>query len=293
MDIISLSVASTIDSILNFPLVLDVVIVLFLLISTSFGFAKGFWRGLWRFIFVIIMLVISWFFIVEPMAKWIMDDMFSLFKITAVVGDANFTSLGDYLKEVIRLGVETGKLSSKYASEAYVNGLILSLCKSVAWLFLVAIIQFVSWIISSLFYVLLIRLIIPKKVRAVKIKLLGALLGLMQGVVIVFAFMSSFATLSPAIGEISENNPAFSWISPYVVSIFKGFNPENSNILRPYVNTIEENFTEKLIGFEVDGNVYNGSLEIKEFFSLTNTFADENPSETARINLDFDTSICE
>lgn len=275
-------VAAILDSVLNFPLVLDILLVLFLLISTSFGFAKGFWRGTWRLISVVIMLVISWFFLIEPVALWVKDEMLTVFNISVTLGETQIKSFGEVLNQVIKMGVESGKLvDPKYADEVFVSGLILSICKSLAWLLLVIIIQFASWIISSLFYLLLIRLIIPKRVRAVKLKLLGALMSLVQAVIITFSMMISFSSLSPAIAQIDKSvSDAFDWANDYIIIVFKAFNPENSRILSPYIDTVDSKFGNDLHDFTYGENTCSGIDEIKEFFTLVGGAAKAEEPDT-------------
>lgn len=268
----TLSVITTIlEVILSFPYFLDIIIFLFLLISTSLGYAKGFWRGTFRFLFVMALLAISWFALLDTFAKYVSNTLLSQLHITFKVGDYSATSIAELIQYSIQYAQTQGAdLPAKFLNQQYIEAFTNSICKSIAWLFLVIIIQFVSWIISGILYFLIIRLIIPEKVRKVKLSLLGALMGLAQSVVITFAFMMSFTNLSPAFKNItSPGKGAFSWCKEEMRMIFVALDPTNS-ILSPYVKTLEESLTNKQYNYEVEGldGTFDLGDELKEFFEL-------------------------
>ena len=286
MIFMSLSVITTIvEVILSFPYFLDIIIFLFLLISTSLGYAKGFWRGTFRFLFVVALLAISWFTLLDTFANYVSNTLLSQLKITFKVGEYEATSISELIRYSIEYAkVQGADIPTKFLNEAYVDAFVNSISKSIAWLFLVVIIQFVSWIISGILYFLIIRLIIPERVRKVKLSLLGALMGLAQSVVVTFAFMMSFANLSPMFRNMtSPGQGAFAWCKEEMKMIFVALDPTNS-ILSPYVKTLEESLTNKQFNYTVDG--LDGSFdlgdELKEFFELIssiNVTTGEEPVE--------------
>ncbi len=261
-----LSAASIINTIFNLPLVLDIIIILFLLISTSLGCAKGFWRGTFRFLFVVLMLVIAWFFLVEPVALYVRDELFVALGIKQTLSDGTVaTSLGQIIESLFSKAALDPSVDPKYLDANYIAGFVLSLCRTISWLLLVIVIQFVSWIVSSLIYFLLIRLIIPKKVREVKLRLLGGLMGLLQGVVITFALMLSFSTLSPAVAAIKNPGEGeYKWLNSYTAAVIVGLDPQKS-MLAPYADSLGESLTDSLVKFEVGEDIYSIKQEIVTF----------------------------
>lgn len=272
VDIMTLSVITTIlEVILSFPYFLDIIIFLFLLISTSIGYAKGFWRGTFRFLFVMALLAISWFALLDTFANYVSNTLLSQLHITFKVGDYSATSIAELIQYSVKYAQEQGAtIPDKFLNEAYMDAFVNSISKSIAWLFLVIIIQFVSWIISGILYFLIIRLIIPEKVRKVKLSLLGALMGLAQSVMVTFAFMMSFTNLSSTFRNIkSPGVGAFSWCKEEIKMIFVALDPTNS-VLSPYVKTLEESLTNKQYNYEVEGmdGTFDLGDELKEFFEL-------------------------
>lgn len=262
------------EIIFSFPYFLDIIIFLFLLVMTSIGYAKGFWRGTFRLLFVIIFLVIAWFTLVDTFANYISDTLLSQLGITFKVGEQTATSI----KELIVYSVEYAKeaeieIPAKFLDDSYVTQFAFAISKSLAWLFIIIFTQFVSWIISGILYFLIIRLIIPERVRKIKLRLLGALMGLIQAVVITFAFMVSFSDLSPAF-KIMKNpgEGALSWCNPILRLVFGGLDPHNS-MLSPYISGLEENMSDTQFNFSLEGQEtnYDLSKELNEFIELMNS----------------------
>ncbi len=274
------------EIIFSFPYFLDIIIFLFLLVMTSIGYAKGFWRGTFRLLFVVIFLVIAWFTLIDTFANYISNTLLSQLGITFKVGDQTATSINELIVYSVNYAKEAGlEVPAKFLDENYVAKFAFAISKSLAWLLIVIITQFVSWIISGILYFLIIRLIIPERVRKVKLRLLGALMGLIQAVVITFAFMVSFSDLSPAFK--SMKNPGegtLSWCNPILKLVFGGLDPHNS-MLSPYVSGLEENMSNTQFNFSVEGEetTYDLSEELNEFIDLMNSLvvSQEEPEHPA------------
>lgn len=274
-------ITSIIKVILSFPHFLDIVIVLFLLISASIGYAKGFWKGTFRFIFVVIALLITWHLLLNPFANYVANDFFGQLGIKFKVGSDTARSLD----ELIRLTIKNANISEipeVYLNEEYLNKFIISISKSIAWFISVLLIEFVSWIISSILYFLIIRLIIPEKIRKIKLRLLGALMGLVQGVIVTFAFMLSFANISPAFNAINNTRKgAFTWCGSGLKTLMTAFDPNNS-MLSPYINALEKSMGKERFGFFVTVDGENIGFELyEELIKFMDIFSkiESNPPE--------------
>lgn len=251
----------------NIPYFLDIIIILFLLISTSMGFGKGVWRGLWRLIFVVLGLLISWYFLLTPMAEYVRDGLLKTLNIRFQLENGEFiTSIGDLLKYEIQIQQSLGgEVDPRFLDPLYLDAFILSFCKSIAWILLVIIMECVSWIVSGLLYFLLVRLLIPAKAREHKIKFLGALCGLLQGVVVTFSMMIGFAAISPAsrsIANAGQPNTPYGWLPESVRLVIESFDPNNS-MLEPYVKDLESSMLE------------SGFHEVPEGYEKTSTFQED------------------
>jgi len=262
------------EIIFSFPYFLDIIIFLFLLVMTSIGYAKGFWRGTFRLLFVVIFLVIAWFTLIDTFANYISNTLLSQLGITFKVGDQTATSINELIVYSVDYAKEAGiEVPAKFLDENYVTQFAFAISKSLAWLLIIIFTQFVSWIISGILYFLIIRLIIPERVRKIKLRLLGALMGLIQAVVITFAFMVSFSDLSPAF-KIMKNpgEDALSWCNPILKLVFGGLDPHNS-MLSPYVGGLEENMSDNQFNFTLEGEetTYDLSEELNEFIELMNS----------------------
>lgn len=279
--------STVLEVILSFPYFLDIIIFLFLLISTSIGYAKGFWRGTFRMLFVVLLLVLAWYFLVDTFAKYVSETLLSQLGVTFKVGEYNATSINELITYSIKYASESGKeIAPKYLDEAYLNSFAYAICKSLAWLFIVIIVQFVSWIISGILYFLIIRLIIPEKIRKVKLRLLGALMGLIQSVLVTFAFMISFSSLSPFFKQIkTPGEGVFSWCSPVMRLIMGSLDPNNS-MLAPYVGGLEDNMSGQQFSFEVEGyeETFKLNEELNEFINTINEIITELPPEESDDN---------
>lgn len=276
------TVSTIISTILSFPYLLDITIFLFLLISTSLGYAKGFWRGTFRFIFVVIVLLIAWFTLLDKCATFINESFLSTINVKVKVGTYEASSIKEVVELTIKNASELGEtLPAKYSNEAYVSALSLSISKSIAWAMIVFIVQFISWIISGILYFLVIRLIIPNKVRKVKLKLLGALMGLAQALVVTFAFMISFSSISPAIETIKNPGKGiFTWCNQITQAAINALNPNNS-MLSPFAETLEKQMSSKQYDFTLEGDesTYVFKNELKEFFKFFSDFNDKTLEE--------------
>ena len=266
---------SFIGFIFSIPFFLNIVIILFLLVGASIGYARGFWRGTFNLIVTIIILLISWFVLLDSLSIFVNTRLFSMLGITFKVGDFETSSLEELIKQLVELG--KNDLPEKYANPDYVYYLSLSISKSIAWLIVVILIQLLSWILSAILYFLIMRLIIPEKLRKVKLRLVGALFGLIQTTIIIFAYMISFANISPAMENVGE----LEWCDSNIQMILEAFNPNNS-MLAPYVEGLNSMIDGKF-EFEVDSINYKLDDELREFIELiskiNNNFKDSNEDD--------------
>ncbi len=256
---------SIIGFILSFPYFLDIIIVLFLLVGASIGYARGFWRGTFNLIVSIILLLISWSVLLEPLAIFVHTRLFTQLGITFKVGSSEATSV----EELIRLMVDAHleELPEKFANPQYVTGLSYSLSKAIAWFLVVLAVNLLSWILSGILYFLIMRLIIPDKLRKIKLRLLGAIMGLLQTVIVVFSYMIFFSNISPAMSKIVEcGSEDFTWCNDNIRMVLEALNPYNS-MLSPYVTNLQITLENKF-EFVVDEVKYNLDDELQEFFDL-------------------------
>lgn len=260
------------ETIINFifkvPFILDVIVVLFLLIITACGYSKGFWRASFRFIFVIILLIVSWIWIIDSLAVFINEQALTSFGIVMNVTGPQGTVAASGLKDIVESVALKGTSGTGNAPTAeYIEGLSLALSKSVAWLVIVIIIQFVSWIISAILY-LIFRNIIPKKIRKRKLRLLGALLGLLQGAIVIICLMIPMSALSPAAERLTgDNRDPYGFVPGWAISIAKGLDPKNS-MLNPALDWVKD-LSNDLFTYKVGTATYDFRSEIVKFIDLT------------------------
>lgn len=267
-----INISSVIGTILSFPYFLDILIFLFLLIGTSLGFARGFWRGTFRFIIVVLLLVIAWFTILDKLAVYVNSPLLEKLHITFKIGEHEAKSIEEVVIKLVQS--KSTELPEKYNDMTYLKEFAFSISKSLAWLLVVIFVQFVSWILSGILYFLIIRLIIPQKVRKVKLRLLGALMGLAQAVIITFSYMLSFSSISPAVSAVAKPGKGlFIWLNPNIQMVVKALDPNNS-MLSPYVEKLESSMSEQRFDFKVGDEEYNFRDELKEFFENMSDVSD-------------------
>lgn len=274
--------SSIIGTILSFPYFLDIVIFLFLLVGTSIGYARGFWRGTFRFIMVVILLLVAWFTLLDKLAGYVNSSLLEQLHITFAIGENEAKSIEELVIKLAEAGA--GSLPEKYSNIDYLKELAFSISKSLAWLLVVVLVQFVSWILSGILYFLIIRLIIPEKVRKIKLRILGALMGLAQTVVITFSYMLSLSSISPAVSNVSNPGQGlFTWLSANTQMVLKALDPNNS-MLSPYVEKLESAMSEQRFDFKVGEDEYNFIEELKEF--LQNMSDASDALESVELTLD-------
>ncbi|MCH5171448.1 MAG: hypothetical protein J1F31_01250 [Erysipelotrichales bacterium] len=271
--------SSIIGFIISFPYFLDIILVLFLFIGASIGYARGFWRGTFNLIITIILLLISWFVLLDAIAVFVNTRLFSLLGVTFKVGEFSTSSIEELIGCIVELF--KNELPEKYSNPDYISSLSSSICKSIAWLVVVISIHLLSWVLSGILYFLIMRLVIPEKLRKVKLRLIGALMGLIQAVVIVFAYIISLSNISPAFSSISNSEEGGGWFDSNIQMVLEAFNPYNS-MVSPYVKTIENGLGSKF-GFVIDEKNYKLGEEFKEFFELISKIT-ANPSEDEENN---------
>lgn len=270
--------SSIIGFIISFPYFLDIIIILFLFVGASIGYARGFWRGTFNLIVSLILLLVSWFVLLDALAIFVNTRLFSLIGVTFKVGNLEATSIEEFVKCLVEMG--KNYLPEKYLNPDYISALSLSISKSIAWLIVVISINLLSWILSGILYFLIIRLIIPERLRKIKLRLVGALMGLIQTMVIVFSYMISFSNISPAMESVKKYEGDVSWFNPNIQMVLEAFNPYNS-MLGPYVEGLN-NIVEGKFMFVVDETEYKLDTELKEFFDLLSEISQklQNPDDS-------------
>ncbi|MCH5180856.1 MAG: hypothetical protein J1F32_06560 [Erysipelotrichales bacterium] len=256
--------SSIIGFIISFPYFLDIIIILFLFVGASIGYARGFWRGTFNLIISVILLLVSWFVLLDALAIFVNTRLFSLLGVTFKVGNLEATSMEEFVKCLVEMG--KNDLPEKYLNPDYISALSLSISKSIAWLIVVISINLLSWILSGILYFLIMRLIIPERLRKIKLRLVGALMGLIQTMVIVFSYMISFSNISPAMESIRKYDEDVGWFNPNIQMVLEAFNPYNS-MLAPYVEGLNK-VVEGKFAFVIDDIEYKLDNELKEFLDL-------------------------
>ncbi|NCA96484.1 MAG: hypothetical protein EOM74_05835, partial [Methanomicrobia archaeon] len=171
------------EVIVNIPYIVDGFIVIFLLFAFSVGAMRGIWRALWRFIFVVGVLATVWFALLDQLTLFVANDLLTMINTTINISfdggttTTTITSIGDLVRAFAESPYVDG--ASQLKDAAYLDAFVLSFCRSLGWLAVVLVTHFVTWIISGILYVIM--MIIPKRVRKVKLALLGGVLGLVQG----------------------------------------------------------------------------------------------------------------
>lgn len=188
------------EVIVNIPYIVDGFIVIFLLFAFSVGAMRGIWRALWRFIFVVGVLATVWFALLDQLTLFVANDLLTMINTTINISfdggttTTTITSIGDLVRAFAESPYVDG--ASQLKDAAYLDAFVLSFCRSLGWLAVVLVTHFVTWIISGILYVIM--MIIPKRVRKVKLALLGGVLGLVQGALLIIMMMVPAKGLFPA-----------------------------------------------------------------------------------------------
>lgn len=188
------------EVIVNIPYIVDGLIVIFLLFSFSIGAMRGIWRALWRFIFVVGVLATVWFALLDDLALFVANDLLTMINTTITVsfdGGTTTTTISS-IKELVEAFAASPYVdaASQLKDAAYLDAFVLAFARSLGWLAVVLVTHFVTWIISGILYVVM--MIIPKRVRKVKLALLGGVLGLVQGALLITMMMVPAKGLFPA-----------------------------------------------------------------------------------------------
>ena len=275
--------SSIIGFITSFPYILDIIIVLFLLLGASIGYARGFWRGTFNLVITLLLLLVSWFVLLDALTIFVNTRLLSQLNIVFKVGEYEVTSIEEFIRCIAEMYKDS--LPGKYSNPDYVYSLSLSISKSIAWLLVVVSIHLLSWILSGVLYFLIMRLVIPEKLRKVKLRLVGALMGLIQAVVIVFAYMISFSNISPSIEKFIEcGEGVFSWYDSNVLMVLGTLNPSNS-MLASYGDFIEKSVEGKF-SFSIDSIEYKLNDELKEFIELISKLKVDNSQDQNEDNVE-------
>lgn len=228
----SAAVIGTIIKILSTPFVIDAILIIFLIVSFMIGLRRKGWRSLWRFIFVAILLLCLGLFALKPIANWLASEKF--------FNTINFYPVFDYggsepivITSITQLIYVLGRLSTnrEQFTLAYSSELAFGLCRAISLFVIVLFVQLFSWIISAALWPL-VRKIVPKSIRFKKpLKFLGALLGLLQGVIYVACYMTSMGALAPGFAYLYESGQASLFgIDNSLAGIVSVFNPNNSSL---------------------------------------------------------------
>lgn len=267
------------EVIVNIPYIVDGLIVIFLLFAFSIGAMRGIWRALWRFIFVVGVLATVWFAFLDDLSLFVANDLLTMLNTTINVSfdggttTTTITSIGD----LVRAFAESPYVdaASQLKDAAYLDAFVLSFARSLGWLAVVLVTHFVTWIVSGVLYVIM--LIIPKRVRKVKLALLGGVLGLVQGALLITMMMVPAKGLFPAFEFLANAGEVpFVMIPQWMADALLRFDPA-----RTYLGALAWGFipadiastlTTTLFDFTVGSNTYSFDTAFTQFITETSGY---------------------
>lgn len=229
----------------------DAFVIIFILISFRIGIARKGWRALWRLIFSALLLLGLTIFALKPLATWLAsDDFFTLinFQPEIDLGTGEpiiITSITHLIYILGRLSTNRDKFTLAYSTQ-----LALGISKGISLFAMILVVNFVSWIISAPLW-FLVRRVIPKHKRLNKPRrLLGGLLGMVQGIMFMVFYMIATSSFAPGLTYLYESGQA-SWfgISDSIAGLVSILDPAHSTVF---------NF------FSIDGRVLQFKVEGEE-----------------------------
>src|SRR5574344_1934675 len=229
------NIGKIIYQLLSFPFLLDALIIILLVISVVIGVKRGLFRSICRSIFVVGMLILSWFVFVPLLGNWINESAMKAFNITTTISYGSTTVTATSLKEIYQaladIANSNPNIEFVYSTE-WISGLSLGVAYAIAWLTILLILLFFSWIISCILWAFPVRYIFPhrsKKKRKSRINVIGGLLNIVSCFIIVMMMMSSSRALCPGFASLSGllDSTDVALFSPYTIGILGGLSPDN------------------------------------------------------------------
>lgn len=237
----------------------DLIIGILLVVGLFMGLMQGFFRKLNRVIILAIVFSLIYFIFSPMLSNWIRYNAFADFNYVLTLELQGMTfkiySVEDLFVVFQNVGIDPDLLKLNC------EGLCNALSFIILFLASFSLSTFLSWI----FYHLIFKRLLPKKIRKPKVvgRLFGGLLGAMEWGFVIFIFASAIGSLtggleSVVIPQLSDTNSSIyelfknfgidtsviETIKTPLEIIVKNLNPENSSILKVF--------------FDFDSNAFNG-----------------------------------
>lgn len=251
----------------QFPAAVDIIVGAALLAALLRGIFKGFWKVAWRGLVFIILLIVL-LTTAESFAPYIGNMPIPL---RGVVNGSNveYMNLGQIIYGV---SIEAGY------TEAYAYEFTLYALKNLVVFFGIPIIAIVTPIISAITYPLF-GLLLPRKVKEMKLVLPRIAISLGLSIIAILIFMVPMATLVPPMSAVKETmvegTLLYKFLNPEMINFLELFTADKSVMLRIVDFGNIAGKIKIFDTFTVDGVTYNMQTAVENLLDALHSISYE------------------